>query len=105
MSVIRTQPMGASRLRWGGQFLPQRVAIHVNVVLRGGGPIEVLCHRLLAQLENVLRAIEPGCDSPADAVVQGAAGGFPEFEPGAVARRFVVVLNGVVEAARGADDG
>src|ERR1039458_4074091 len=105
MSVIRTLPSGATRLRWGDQFLLQRVSIHVNVVLRGDGPVEVLRHGLLTQLENVLRSVEPGCDGPADAIVQRTDGGFPEFEPRAVAGRLVIILHRVVEAARGADDG
>src|SRR5580692_11766632 len=54
MSVIRTLPMGPARLGSRSLFLPQGVPIDVNVLLRGDGPVEVLGHGLLAQLEDVL---------------------------------------------------
>src|ERR1017187_542845 len=98
--LIGTLPTGAARLRHGCLLLPQCVSIDVDVVLCGDGPIEVLRHGLLAQLENMLRSVEPGSDGPADAVVQRTAGGFPEFEARAVAGRFVIILHRIVEAAR-----
>src|SRR5580692_6398212 len=70
MSVVRTLPMGPSRLGSRSLFLPQRVPIDIDVLLRGDGPIEILRHGLLAELEDVLGAVEPGRDSPADAIVQ-----------------------------------
>jgi len=96
---------GLFRLRRGSLFLPEGVLISIDVLLRGGGPIEVLRHGLLTELEDVLGSVEPSGDGPADAIVQRATGRFPEFEPRAVAGRFVIILHRVVEAAGGADDG
>src|SRR5208282_837034 len=77
-----------------GEAFGEGVVVDGDVLAGGGGPVEVLGHGLLAQGGDVVGSVEPGGDGPADAPVEGEAGGFPEFEAGAGAGGFGVVGDG-----------
>src|SRR5437899_2657148 len=66
----------------GRLLLPQRVLVDADVLLRGGRPVEALRRRLRAQIDDVLRTVEPSRDGPANAVVEREPGWFPELEAG-----------------------
>src|SRR3954469_19092411 len=82
--------------------LPQ---IKAPVRPRRSFPGEVLGHGPLLHGLDVLGAVEPGRDGPADGVGQRLGVEVGEHEAGAAGGRLVVVLDGVDQAPGRPDDG